>query len=182
MSLNLPSKHRPYRVIFADDDVDTLTMLALLGRHNGWQVDTAESAEELLEKAERRCVFSTQCYDIVVMDVSFFSDGQPGVSGIAAGRQLEQRFPNLPILFLTGYGGLLTRENIATIRNASYLEKPFDPTALVRRIEYLIRFTSCGNYEGEERRRTSINRSGFNRRGSDKALGVPRVLKLVMGV
>lgn len=179
-SLNLTTPdRRPYSVIFADDDPDTLEMLFIVGRHQGWEVETATTAEELLAKVEERCLSARQCFDIVVTDVSFFNAGQPGVSGITAGRQLERAFPNLPILFLTGYGGLLTRDNIKQISTADYLEKPAEPRNLIARIEYLIRFTS-NRYEGPERRRTSINRSNACRRSSDQNIGVPKVLKLVM--
>src|SRR6185369_7857247 len=150
--LNL-TQARTYSVIFADDDNDMLAMLSAIGKSRGWQVDTATTAEALLEKVQARCAGSRNCYDIVVMDVSFFSDSRPGISGITAGRQLERAFPNLPILFVTAYDGLLTRENVRAIKTADYLEKPFDPDELIRRIEYLIRFTS--RYEGPDRRRTS---------------------------
>lgn len=178
-SLNL-KRPRSHCVIFADDDPDTLAMLNVMGKNQGWDVETAGTAEELLAKVEARCAGQEKCFDIVVTDVSFFSEGQPGISGIAAGRQLEQAFPNLPILFLTGYGGLLTRENIKQISTADIIEKPVDLAQLIARIEYLIRFTK--SYEGPERRRTSVNRSANCRRSTDKNLGVPKVLKLVMGV
>lgn len=180
INLNLIPR-RPYTVIFADDDPDTLQFLKVLASHEGWQVETATSAEELLEKVKSRCEGSERCFDIVVTDVSFFSGGQPGVSGIAAGRQLERAYPNLPILFLTGYNGLLTRENVREIASADYLEKPVDPRDLIMRIEHLIQFTRA-DYDGPERRRTSVNRTAFARRSTDKNLGVPKVLKLVMGM
>lgn len=169
-----------HSVIFADDDADTLAMLAAIGRRQGWDVSTASTAEELLQKVAARCGGESKCFDIVVSDVTFFSAGQPGLSGIAAGRQLERAFPNLPILFLTAYDGLLTRENIRSITTAdpNYLVKPASLTDLVGRIEYLIRFTS--RYEGPERRRTSVNRTSQRRRSIDNSVGVPRILKLVM--
>ncbi len=179
ISLNLEAK-RPYSVIFADDDPDTLAMLRAMGRQQGWDVETATTAEELLAKVKARCLSRLHCFDIVVTDVTFFSEGEPGVSGIAAGRELERAFPNLPILFLTGYGGLLTRENINSIKTADYLLKPVDLNELIARIEYLIHFTRSG-YEGPDRRRTSINRTSNRRRAIDKDLGVPRVLQIVMG-
>ena len=173
--------NRPHSVIFADDDPDTLSMLAFIGKRQGWDVETAPTAEELLEKVEARCNDKAkQCFDIVVSDVSFFSAGKPGISGIAAGRQLERAFPNLPILFLSGYGGLLTRENVKQITTADFLEKPVEPDYLVQHIEYLIRFMHSA-YTGAERRLTSVNRSEFARRSTDNPLSVPRVLKLVMG-
>ena len=187
MSTTTPLRERPYRVIFADDDADTLAMLEMMGRRKGWHVDTATSAEELLAKVEiafaPKIGRTVDGYDIVVTDVSFFNGATPGISGIAAARQLERAYPNLPILFLSGYGGLLTRENVRSLKSASYpenyMEKPVDPDNLIERIDYLIRFTAS-RYEGVERRRTSINRSGLHRRSTDVNLGVPRILRLVM--
>lgn len=179
--MTLCNPRRPYAVIFADDDADMLHLFQVLGKTRGWEVDTANTAETLLEKVEVRCHSPlARCYDIVVTDVSFFNSEVPGISGIAAARQLERKFPNLPILFLTGYNGLLTRENVRSIPNADVLEKPIEANALANRVEYLIKFTKSG-YDGPERRRTSINRSEFCRRATDSPLGVPKVLKIVLG-
>lgn len=102
------------------------------------------------------------------------------MSGISAATQIERAVPNLPILFLTGYGGLLTRENVRAIPTAEVLEKGVDPNDLIERIEYLIEFTRS-RYEGPERRRTSVNRTNSHRRSTDNPMGVPKVLRLVMG-
>lgn len=170
---------RPHSIIFADDDPDQLDYLALLAGLEGWEVDIAHTAEELLAKVKERCDGPrARCYDIVVSDVNFFKGGQPSISGITAGKQLERAFPDLPILFLSGYGGLLTRENINSIATADFMEKPVDPRALIDRINHLIEFSKM--YEGPERRGPSVNRSPNKRRSTDKNLGIPRVLKLVM--
>lgn len=181
MTPNLKIPRRPNSVIFADDDEDTLLMLRNLGQKQGWNVDTAATAEELLAKVKARCGSSRTCFDIVVTDVSFFNQGgQPAMSGISAATQIERAVPNLPILFLTGYGGLLTRENVRAIPTAEVLEKGVDPNDLIERIEYLIEFTRS-RYEGPERRRTSVNRTNSHRRSTDNPMGVPKVLRLVMG-
>lgn len=179
ITLNLESPRR-YSVIFADDDPDLLRLYDRVARIEGWDVETASTAEELLDKVRARYDQTGPFFDIVITDVSFFGGANPGVSGIAAGRQLERAFPNLPILFLTGYGGLLTRENISDISTADYLEKPVDVPSLVRRIRHLIQFTRS-RYDGPDRRRESCNLSATARRSSDKPLGVPKVLALVMG-
>ena len=51
----------------------------------------------------------------------------PRMAGAAA--QLRNRFPNLPILFTSGYSE--TRDSpVSEFHNSSYLQKPYSPTAL----------------------------------------------------
>jgi two-component system cell cycle sensor histidine kinase/response regulator CckA len=47
--------------------------------------------------------------------------------------QLRDRFPDIPILFTSGYSEAQD-ESIRRLRNSSFLQKPYSPTSLARRI------------------------------------------------
>lgn len=167
------------RVLFADDDPDTVAMMSVAGGHRGWCVETAISGEEILAKVNAACAEGGPCYNIIVTDVQFFSGGHDiRMTGIAAAREVRRKFPNLPILFLTGFNGAMTRDNVRAIGNAEVIQKGVDLDYLLDRIELLMRWPVT--YAGPERRRTSVNRTDHQRRDTDKRLEVPAVLSRAM--
>ena len=66
--------------------------------------------------------------DLVLTDIMM-----PGMSGSELGRLLRQRFPSLPVLYMSGYSpGDLHREGASP--PARIMQKPFSPEELVRRV------------------------------------------------
>jgi len=168
------------RILFVDDDVDSLYMFQIAAEHRGWHAEIATTGEAMLQRVNEACAQGGPCYDIIVTDVHFFTnDNEIRMTGMAAGREVRDKFPNLPILFLTGYGGQMTRENVDSIGNAALLVKPIDTDVLMDRIDKLMTWPNT-TYQGVERRRSSVNRSGYMRRATDKRLEVPAVLSRAM--
>jgi len=80
----------------------------------GYQVLTAENGEAGLEKLEE-----TGRPDLIVTDVMM-----PTMDGPTMGRRARQRYPDLPILFMSGYAEEQLRRSI-NLDNISFLPKPF---------------------------------------------------------
>lgn len=164
------------RILLADNDEDVLELLKIAVERRGWVADCAISGEQLIERINTACAEGGPCYDLIVTDIRFgrTADGTIRITGIAAAKAVRDKFANLPILFLTGWSGPLTRESAAEIGNAEIVEKPFDTETLMDRFENLMSWSQ--GYEGQERRQTSINRTPFERRCTDRRLTVPDVL------
>jgi PAS domain S-box-containing protein len=64
--------------------------------------------------------------DVVVSDVVM-----PGVNGRELADQLRVTHPDLPILFMSGYPGIDIERRGLRIEQATFIEKPFTPDALV---------------------------------------------------
>jgi PAS domain S-box-containing protein len=64
--------------------------------------------------------------DIVVSDVVM-----PGVNGRELAEQLRTAHPDLPILFMSGYPGAEIERRGLNVRQASFIQKPFTPDAMV---------------------------------------------------
>jgi len=110
---------RGTELILIAEDHESIREMA---RHSllrlGYRVLSAADGEEALRLAgeERPAV--------AVLDVVM-----PKLGGAATAAQLVERFPNLPIIFTSGY----TQESTglpATMRLTSYLQKPYSPLAL----------------------------------------------------
>ncbi|MBM3929291.1 MAG: response regulator, partial [Sphingomonadales bacterium] len=80
----------------------------------GYTVRTAENGEVALE------VLGTgPAPDLLVSDVVM-----PSMDGPTMARQVRQRFPNVPILFMSGYAEEQLRKSI-DLDNVAFLPKPF---------------------------------------------------------
>jgi two-component system, OmpR family, KDP operon response regulator KdpE len=181
MRLDMCNDPNKPRILFADDDAETLQMLVVAAHTKGWCAQSAETAEEILQKVTDACAEGGPCYDMIVSDVNFFSNGRRGINltGIGAGIEIRSKFKNLPILFLTGWDGPMTRANVRSIGNADILQKPVSVDELFERIETMMNWQHV-HYTGPERRHTSINQTGQTRRGTDVRLKVPDILEQAM--
>jgi CheY-like chemotaxis protein len=167
----------PPLIVYAEDDDETRELVRLIFDREGFRVETAASAEGLIETVNRLCE-AGDCPDVILSDVNFFNAApRSGVklTGIGAASQIHTKFPNLPILFLTAYGDLATRQNARDASNSELLAKPFDPRELVERVLVALAL-QAPHYEGRERRRNSINRTGLHRRKTDTRIEIPHVV------
>lgn len=107
-------------VLLVEDnhEVSLITMeyLAELG-HCAVAVANAESA--VVQLAERR-------FDAVLTDVSL-----PGMSGIDLAKELQKKYPDLPVVISSGYGALNVESMLGRRQpNVFVLPKPFDMPTL----------------------------------------------------
>ncbi|MDH5491641.1 MAG: PAS domain S-box protein, partial [Myxococcales bacterium] len=105
------------------DDQDLLRrVLQRILRRAGYRVQTADSAAQarsLIDSGER---FSAVITDIVM----------PGESGIGLARDLNARYPSLPLIFITGHSDelLLGEAGLAAIPEVPILRKPISQRQL----------------------------------------------------
>ncbi len=91
------------RLLIADDDQWLLQSMAEWLSGEGYAVQTANSIEQTTK------ILAKESFDLLLCDVRF-DDGD----GIALLRKVRKRFPQLPVLMMTGYAGPdAARESIA---------------------------------------------------------------------
>jgi two-component system, OmpR family, response regulator len=111
-------------VVVADDD-DSMRLLCRVNlEFEGYRVAEAESAEELERALESEDVA------VVLLDIRLGED-----DGIEVARGLRERYPDLPIAFLSGSVSL---GELATIADAS-IAKPFTLEELIETVHRLAR-------------------------------------------
>ena len=109
-------------VLIADDHESLREMARQTLSSLGYRVLSAGDGEEALQL----CEHSTP--QIAVLDVVM-----PKLGGTATAEKLLQRFPNLLVIFTSGYSHDRD-ERTAKLPQASYLQKPYSPTRLGRMV------------------------------------------------
>ncbi len=116
------------RILVVDDSPTERHVLLELLTKNGYQVSTAESGEEGIEKAK------AQLPDLILMDVVM-----PGLNGYQATRTLtrDEATRNIPIIVCTSKGQ--ETDKIWGLRQGAidYLIKPVNAEELLARIAAL---------------------------------------------
>ena len=113
----------PQKIYVVDDDPANLRAFARLLRVGGFDVETFESAEDFLDRADPRAA------NCLVLDIRL-----GGMSGIDLGRRLIEEGVSLPIIFVTGElrdGDELVAQNAG---GAAFLRKPVSPKSLMETI------------------------------------------------
>jgi CheY-like chemotaxis protein len=107
------------RLLYVEDNIQIAEITCLMLEDSGLEIVQANSAEEALRFAEEE----QQSFDIVLTDVVM-----PGLSGVQLARRLNRRWPNLPIVLVSGFS-----EELALGYGAQYelLRKPFTRGALL---------------------------------------------------
>jgi len=110
-------------VFLVDDDPSILKALPRALRQHGLDVEAFSSAIEFLDAY----VDKPGC---LVLDLSM-----PEMTGLELQTELSRRQITIPIIFITGHGGV--PESVQALRAGAidFLEKPFLPETLLQRIE-----------------------------------------------
>jgi two-component system cell cycle sensor histidine kinase/response regulator CckA len=113
-------------ILVAEDDAMVRLVIERLLAEQGHLVRTASHGGEALELALAGPV------DLLVTDVRM-----PGLDGWELSRALRERWPDLPVVFISGFDVELTRST-GPREPGVFLRKPFDPDELVRRVTQLL--------------------------------------------
>jgi FixJ family two-component response regulator len=101
-------------VFVVDNDVSVRESLELLIQVSGWQPETFESAEEFL--ARPRSVVPS----CLVLDVAL-----PDLNGLDLQKRVAVDRPDMPIIFITGYGDVPMSVQAMKAGAIEFLTKPF---------------------------------------------------------
>ena len=117
-------------VLLVDDDADLVEAYKLVVTQHGHEVQAAYSAEEArgLLKAGRP--------DVIVLDVRM----ERKDSGFDLAREVNEQFPDLPVILLTGVHQALSRSfhfeaDETWLPVVRFLDKPVDPAVLAKEID-----------------------------------------------
>ncbi|WP_121349531.1 ATP-binding protein, partial [Pseudomonas aeruginosa] len=119
-----PEALRPTHVLLVDDDRMVRYTTALLLGDLGYQVSEAASAEEALGEVERGLAPDLLVTDHLMADKT----------GVQLAEELRQRFPQLPVLVITGYANLRPEQ----LNGFEVLTKPFRHNELAERLARLL--------------------------------------------
>ncbi len=127
--------NKPYRILIVDDEQDLLEILKFNLETEGYEADTATSAEEALTR-------DIASYDLLLLDVMM-----GGMSGFAMAKRLKDNpaTAEVPIIFLTARD---TENDTVTGFNLGaddYISKPFSIREVLVRVRAVIRRTAVAD-------------------------------------
>lgn len=112
------------RVLIVDDNATLCSQLKRYLESKQFTVDTAGSGKEALSMLE------SSRYDVLLIDLKM-----PGLSGIDVLRWIRSKHVTSRVIVITGYGDTESAVEAMKLGAAEYIQKPFDPEELARRIE-----------------------------------------------
>lgn len=119
------TRARGQHLLLVDDDRLVLTTLARTLTQAGYQINTAESADE----AENWLSEGHQRPQLVILDVQM-----PGQSGLTLAQRLRE-LDHIPFMMLSAYSDQATVAQATQQGALSYAVKPIDPVQLIPVIE-----------------------------------------------
>lgn len=121
---------RVMKVLIIDDDDDSLAIARLRLQTDGYDILSASSAEEGLQK------ISNDVPDLVLLDVQM-----PGRSGfeVCAELKSDQRLCNIPVIFLSAADDTSEKVKGLDLGAVDYVTKPFDVFELRARVRAALR-------------------------------------------
>jgi FixJ family two-component response regulator len=117
-------KKQETKVFIIDDDEEICQSISLLLNSAGYKVETFQSTEQFLETDNHNF---TGC---ILLDV--FLEGKTGLELQA---DIETKFENLPIIFISGQGNIPMSVEAMKKGALNFLQKPIDDRELFNAIE-----------------------------------------------
>ena len=115
------------KIFIVDDELVMRKSLSGWLERDGYEVDTAESGEEAIEKLKKTR------FDLLLVDIKM-----EGISGLDVLKHVMENDPDVAVIMITAYGSIPTA--IEAMKNGAhdYLLKPFDPDKLGVLIEKIV--------------------------------------------
>ena len=103
-----------YRVLIVDDDAMTRDLVSTVLSIEGHKCETAFDGEEALDRV------AGGAFDIVITDIVM-----PKMDGITLTRALTTKYPELPVMVMTGFTEEHSDEDALNAGASDFINKPF---------------------------------------------------------
>lgn len=143
-----------YRILVADDEADERALIRFLLQDYAeeFEIYEAKNGREALEMMEKNVI------DILLSDI------QMGImSGIELAAKVRNMYPDLEILFFSGYDDFEYVKSALSLRAVNYILKPINPDELNRSLKEIIERLNSKNIQYAKSRQY-IERNFFNER------------------
>ncbi|RKY00626.1 hypothetical protein DRP77_11170 [Candidatus Poribacteria bacterium] len=133
-------------ILVVDDEESQRLMLKKILKREGYEVETAASADEALR------IFEEKPVDLMITDIRM-----PRMSGRELLRRAKEIDPDVPIILITAYAELKDAVEMVTHEGAFYyFEKPIDVSKMLEEVRRALKLREIER--GEERREEEIPR------------------------
>jgi diguanylate cyclase (GGDEF)-like protein len=117
-----------YKILIVDDEEQVLNVIVSLFSKYGHSCETAKDGIEALEKLKKN-PFDSAVIDIVM----------PLMDGITLTRELENLYPNLPVMIMTGHADEHSAGLAIAAGAREFIKKPFSIDEFILRFDKMMR-------------------------------------------
>ena len=111
---------QPIKILIVDDEVNMLESLSEVLRNKGYLVATARNGLEALEKLKEKY------FNVAIADLKM-----PEMGGMELLEVMKERYPQTPVVMLTGYATINSAVDAMKKGAYDYLVKPFSPDKIL---------------------------------------------------
>ena len=111
------------RILLVDDDKSVLKTLTEILQFEGYDVDTAETGKEAIEKSK------TQFYNLALLDIKL-----PDIDGTELLQIIDGHIPKTAKIVITGYPSTENAIKALNLEADAYITKPVEPKQLLETI------------------------------------------------
>ncbi len=130
------------QLLIVDDDVTQAETLARVLELEGYGAKVADGAQQALHLLEEEEI------DLVLTDLKM-----PGIDGLQLFHQIEQRWPDVPVMIVTAHGTIETAIQAVREGVADFLQKPVYAEELIHRFGKVFRECALRNENAELKKR-----------------------------
>ena len=112
------------KVLIVDDEKAVVGLLKLAFTNAGYQVVSADSAEQALSILQNENIF-----------VMFLDLNLPGINGIELCRKIKKQIPMAIVFAITGYASLFELADCREAGFEDYFKKPVNMKVLIKTVE-----------------------------------------------
>jgi DNA-binding NtrC family response regulator len=112
---HIPERSVTPTILVVDDDAVIRSQLVRLYTHSGYTAVAVSSAEEALRQLGEGKI------DFVITDIKL-----PGLDGVGLIANMQENFPDVPVIAITGYSDIETAINVLKHGACDFVVKPFD--------------------------------------------------------
>ena len=131
-------KAAPIRVLVVDDNPDSRLRLEKLFRRADWEVSQAQTNTEALDLLTRQRPLP---YSLVTTDILRRPErsGEEGYRGLDLVREVNQRFPELPVIFVTTYSSEWVERQAPGLHFDELLDKRWNDEEIIEKVRNVLR-------------------------------------------
>ncbi|PKK83053.1 MAG: hypothetical protein CVT49_10490 [candidate division Zixibacteria bacterium HGW-Zixibacteria-1] len=118
---------KKYKLLLVDDEEEFLVSSSKALSRRGFEVDVAPNGVTALEKIDEIV------FDAIVLDVKM-----PDIDGVEVFRQIHEKYPDMPVILLTGHASVGDAFQTSKEGITDYLAKPIDMDELAKRIHHAV--------------------------------------------
>lgn len=115
------------RILLVDDDSTAMALMQDLLKDRGYRTDTAGSVDEAIKSLEKNS------YRVIVTDLKM-----PGKTGMDLLRFCVDKYPEIPVIIITGHGSIRNAVQALQVGAFEYLSKPIQMDELLLVMEKAI--------------------------------------------